>query len=63
MAVIGGALGAAYMMIGAKVRGRGESTAQMVADWQDDVCSMDDHTGYFFSLNRYLFSARATSKL
>jgi len=49
-------------VIGAFVRGRGECTAQMVADWQDDVCSMDDHTGYFFSLNRYLFSARATSK-
>ena len=46
-------------VIGAFVRGRGECTAQMVADWQDDVCSMDDHTGYFFSLNRYLFSARA----
>jgi len=50
-------------VIGAFVRGRGECTAQMVTDWQDDVCSMDDHTGYFFSLNRYLFSARATSKL
>jgi len=46
-------------VIGAFVRGRGECTAQMVADWQDDVRSMDDHTGYFFSLNRYLFSAQA----
>jgi len=50
-------------VIGAFVRGRGECTAQMVEDWQADVCSMDEHTGYFFSLNRYVFSARATGRL
>jgi ubiquinone/menaquinone biosynthesis C-methylase UbiE len=46
-------------VISAFVRGRAACTAQLVADWQADVCSMDEHTGYFFSLNRYVFSARA----
>ena len=50
-------------VIGAFVRGRGACTAQVVEDWQADVCSMDEHTGYFFSLNRYVFSARATGRL
>jgi hypothetical protein len=30
---------------------------QLVADWQADVSSMEEAGGYFFSLNRYVFSA------
>lgn len=44
-------------VIGAFVTGRDGLSAQDVADWQADVRSMDAHTGYFFSLNRYLFTA------
>jgi ubiquinone/menaquinone biosynthesis C-methylase UbiE len=44
-------------VIAAFVQGRDGLTAQQVADWQADVRSMDQHTGYFFSLNRYVFTA------
>ena len=30
---------------------------QLVADWQADVSSMEEASGYFFSLNRYVFTA------
>lgn len=50
-------------VIGAFVTGRGDCTAQIVADWKADICSMDEGAGYFFSLNRYVFSARATARL
>jgi hypothetical protein len=39
------------------VTGRYGLTAENVAAWQADVRSMDQHTGYFFSLNRYVFVA------
>lgn len=31
--------------------------SQLVADWQADVSSMEEAGGYFFSLNRYVFTA------
>jgi hypothetical protein len=43
--------------MGAFVTGRDGLTAEDVAAWQADVRSMDQHTGYFFSLNRYVFVA------
>ncbi len=46
-------------VIGAFVTGRAGLSAQDVADWQADVRSMDLSTGYFFSLNRYVFTATA----
>jgi ubiquinone/menaquinone biosynthesis C-methylase UbiE len=46
-------------VIAAFVSNRGPCSAAEVTAWQSDVRSMDDHTGYFFSLNRYLFVARA----
>ena len=30
---------------------------QLVADWQADISSMEEASGYFFSLNRYVFTA------
>lgn len=30
---------------------------QLVSDWQADVSSMEEASGYFFSLNRYVFKA------
>ena len=30
---------------------------QLVADWQADIRSMEQASGYFFSLNRYVFTA------
>ena len=44
-------------VMGAFVTGRDGLTAEDVAAWQADVRSMDQHTGYFFSLNRYVFVA------
>ena len=44
-------------VIGAFVQGRQGLTAEEVAAWQADVRSMEQHTGYFFSLNRYVFMA------
>ena len=44
-------------VMGAFVTGRDGLTAEEVAAWQADVRSMDQHTGYFFSLNRYVFVA------
>lgn len=43
-------------VIGAFVTGRAGLSAQDVADWKADVRSMEQHTGYFFSLNRYVFT-------
>ena len=43
-------------VIGAFVTGRNGLSAQEVMDWQADVRSMDAHSGYFFSLNRYVFT-------
>lgn len=43
-------------VIGAFVTGRSGLSAPVVADWQADVRSMAQHTGYFFSLNRYVFT-------
>jgi SAM-dependent methyltransferase len=39
------------------VGGLPEYGSQLVADWQADVSSMQEHSGYFFSLNRYVFTA------
>jgi ubiquinone/menaquinone biosynthesis C-methylase UbiE len=44
-------------VIGSFVTGRGGLSPEEVAAWQADVRSMDAHTGYFFSLNRYVFVA------
>lgn len=44
-------------VIGAFVTGRDGLTPEAVAAWQADVRSMDQHTGYFFSLNRFVFVA------
>ena len=44
-------------VIGAFVTGREGVSEQEVADWKTDVRGMDAHTGYFFSLNRYVFVA------
>jgi hypothetical protein len=44
-------------VIGSFVTGRGGLSPEEVAAWQADVRSMDGHTGYFFSLNRYVFVA------
>jgi hypothetical protein len=30
---------------------------QLVVDWQADISSMEEASGYFFSLNRYVFTA------
>lgn len=46
-------------VIGGFVSGRDGLPAETVADWQADVRSMDLSTGYFFSLNRYVFTATA----
>ena len=39
------------------VGGLPEYGTQLVADWQADVSSMEEAGGYFFSLNRYVFTA------
>ena len=40
------------------VGGLPEYGPQLVTDWQADVTSMGEASGYFFSLNRYVFVAR-----
>ena len=39
------------------VGGLPEYGTQLVADWQADISSMEEAGGYFFSLNRYVFTA------
>lgn len=39
------------------VTGRAGLSADEVASWKRDVCTMDDRGGSFFSLNRYVFMA------